>query len=117
MSLIMELHVHVHYYSRALCVFINLSQLERTMISIEQHINHYLEGRCNLRVIMKQRLALLGGRGNHGSSATGQPPAPVTVRAQNNGRSPDDHRPKMPLDWSLFYLTGHFDRPHLYAFR
>ena len=22
-----------------------------------------------------------------------------------------------PLDWSLFYLTGHFDRPHLYAFR
>ena len=46
MSLIMELHVHVHYYSRALCVFINLSQLERTMISIEQHINHYLKSRC-----------------------------------------------------------------------
>ena len=38
-------------------------------------------------------------------------------RAQNNGRSPDNDRPKMPLDWSLFYLTGHFDRPHLYAFR
>ena len=38
-------------------------------------------------------------------------------RTQNNGRSPDNDRPKMPLDWSLFYLTGHFDRPHLYAFR
>ena len=41
----------------------------------------------------------------------------VCHRAQNNGRSPDNDRPKMPLDWSLFYLTGHFDRPHLYAFR
>ena len=39
------------------------------------------------------------------------------VRAQNNGRSPDNDRPKMPLDRSLFYLTGQFDRPHLYAFR
>ena len=39
------------------------------------------------------------------------------TRAQNNGRSPDNDRPKMPLDWSLFYLTGRFNRPHLYAFR
>ena len=39
------------------------------------------------------------------------------IRAQNNGRSPDNGRPKMPLDWSLFYLNGHFDRPQLYAFR
>ena len=41
----------------------------------------------------------------------------IGARAQNNGRSPDNDRPKMPLDWSLFYLTGHFDRPHLYTFR
>jgi hypothetical protein len=32
------------------------------------------------------------------------------VRAQNNGRSTDNDWPKMPLDRSLFYLTGHFDR-------
>jgi hypothetical protein len=23
----------------------------------------------------------------------------------------------MPLDWSLFYLTGHFDQPHFHAFQ
>ena len=32
-------------------------------------------------------------------------------RAQNSGRSPDNDRPRMPLDLSLLYLTGHFDRP------
>jgi hypothetical protein len=37
-------------------------------------------------------------------------------RAQNNGRSTDNDRPKM-LDRSLFYLTGHFDRPHFHAFQ
>ena len=36
------------------------------------------------------------------------------TRAQNNGRSTDNDRPKMPLDRSLFYLTGHFDRPHFH---
>jgi hypothetical protein len=38
-------------------------------------------------------------------------------RTQNNGRSTDNDRPKMPLDWSLFYLTGHFDQPHFHAFQ
>ena len=32
----------------------------------------------------------------------------------NNGRSTDNDRPKMPLERSLFYLTGHFD--HFHAF-
>jgi hypothetical protein len=38
-------------------------------------------------------------------------------KAQNNGRSTDINRQKMPLDRSLFYLTGHFDRPHCHAFQ
>ena len=41
----------------------------------------------------------------------------LTPRAQNNGRSTDNERPKMPLDRSLFYLTGHFDRPHFHGFQ
>ena len=32
----------------------------------------------------------------------------IHFRAQNNGRSTDNERPKMPFDPSLFYLTGHF---------
>ena len=32
-----------------------------------------------MRVSMKQHLASPGGRGNHGNSGTGQPPAPVTL--------------------------------------
>jgi hypothetical protein len=30
----------------------------------------------------------------------------LELRAQNNGRSTDNDRPKMPLDRSLYYLTG-----------
>ena len=44
---------------------VNLSELESTIISI-----------C---VPMKQHLASPGRRGNHGNSATGQPPAPVKL--------------------------------------
>ena len=36
------------------------------------------------------------------------------LRAQNNGRSTDNVQPKMPLDGSLFYLTDHFDRGHIF---
>ena len=32
----------------------------------------------------------------------------IYVRAQNNGRSPDNDQAKMPLDRSVFYLTGQF---------
>ena len=42
------------------------------MISIEQHVNHYLEGRWHIARPGKQQLASSGGRGNHGNSATGQ---------------------------------------------
>ena len=38
-------------------------------------------------------------------------------RAQNNDRSTENDGPKIPRDRSLFYLTGHFDRPHYHAFQ
>ena len=38
----------------------------------------------------------------------------IRIRAQNNGRSTENDRPKMLVDRSHFYLTGHFDRPHFY---
>jgi hypothetical protein len=41
---------------------------------------------------------------------------PLEYRAQYNGRSTDNDRPKLPLDRSLFHLTGHFDRPHFHTF-
>ena len=44
---------------------VNLSQLESTVVSI-----------C---FPTKQHFASPGGRCNHGNSATGQPPAPVTL--------------------------------------
>ena len=34
------------------------------MISIEQHINYYLEGGANLCILMKQYCASFGGRDN-----------------------------------------------------
>ena len=58
---------------------INLSQLESTMISIEQHFNHYLEGRYQFARSHEAASCFTWGRGNHGNSATGQPPAPVTL--------------------------------------
>ena len=69
----------------------------------------------SLLLALLQMLLNLQTRKNVSESQTGIELA--TCRAQNNGRSPDNDRPKMPLDWSHFYLTGHFDRPHLYAFR
>ena len=50
---------------------VNLSQLESTMVSI-----------C---FPMKQHFASPGGRRNHGNSATGQPPAPVTLIGSVHG--------------------------------
>ena len=50
---------------------VNLSQLESTMVSV-----------C---FPMKQHFASPGGRRNHGNSATGQPPAPVTLIGSVHG--------------------------------
>ena len=49
------------------------------MISIEQHFNHYLEGRYQFARSHEAASCFTWGRGNHGNSATGQPPAPVTL--------------------------------------
>ena len=39
---------------------VNISQLERTMISIEQHVNHYLEGRWHIARPGSSNLLRLG---------------------------------------------------------
>ena len=62
-SIILLQYIHAHKKFKIFMV--NLSQLESTMVSI-----------C---VPMKQHLASPRGRGNHGNSATGQPPGPVTL--------------------------------------
>ncbi|XP_028408480.1 uncharacterized protein LOC114531038 isoform X1 [Dendronephthya gigantea] len=41
----------------------------------------------------------------------------VIPRAQNNGRSTDNDRPRMLVDRSLSYYAGHFDRPSFHVFR
>jgi hypothetical protein len=38
----------------------------------------------------------------------------LTARAQNNGRSTDNDRPKMPLDRSLFHLTAVILTSHIF---